>query len=72
MLLLSEVPVDGAHVTDIFSKLSGNSSTNNELVAKTFQICKNFPVSIADALTGFLRLWRRWDWVGWMDGYHSS
>ena len=26
------------------------------LVAKTFRICKNFPVSIADALTGFLRL----------------
>ena len=38
----------------ISSKLSGNSSANNELVAKTFRICKNFPVSIADALTGFL------------------
>ena len=37
-----------------FSKISGNSSANNELVAKTFRICKNFPVSIADALTGFL------------------
>ena len=36
-----------------FSKISGNSSANNELVAKTFRICKNFPVSIADALTGF-------------------
>ena len=36
-----------------FSKISGNSSANNELVAKTFRIRKNFPVSIADALTGF-------------------
>ena len=27
------------------------------LSQKTFRICKNFPVSIADALTGFLRLW---------------
>ena len=34
-------------------KISGNSSANNELNAKTFQIRKNFPVSIADALTGF-------------------
>ena len=39
-----------------FSKISGNPSANNELVTKTFRICKNFPVSIADALTGFLRL----------------
>ena len=29
------------------------------LVTKTFRICKNFPVSIADALTGFLWLWGR-------------
>merc|ERR1712004_828098 len=36
--------------------VSRNSSANNELVAKTLRICKNFPVSIADALTGFLRL----------------
>ena len=28
-----------------------------EPVAKTFRICKNFPVSIADALTGFFWLW---------------
>ena len=39
----------------LYCKVSGNSSANNELVAKTFRICKNFPVSIADALTGFLR-----------------
>ena len=39
--------------TRTFSKLSGNSSANNEHVAKTFRIRKNFPVSIADALTGF-------------------
>ena len=25
-----------------FSEISGNSSANNELVAKTFRICKNF------------------------------
>ena len=36
-----------------FSEISGNSSANNKLFAKTFQIRKNFPVSIADALTGF-------------------
>ena len=47
-----------AYYLDIlYCKVSGNSSANNELVAKTFRICKNFPVSIADALTGFLRLW---------------
>ena len=44
-----------AYYLDIlYCKVSGNSSANNELVAKTFRICKNFPVSIADALTGFL------------------
>ena len=43
-----------AYYLDIlYCKVSGNSSANNELVAKTFRICKNFPVSIADALTGF-------------------
>ena len=48
-----------AYYLDIlYCKVSGNSSANNELVAKTFRICKNFPVSIADALTGVLRLWR--------------
>ena len=36
------------------SKISGYSSANNELFAKTFRICKNFPVSIADG--GFLTL----------------
>merc|ERR1712163_28302 len=47
-----------AYYLDIlYCKVSGNSSANNELVAKTFRICKNFPVSIADALTGFLQLW---------------
>ena len=46
-----------AYYLDIlYCKVSGNSSANNELVAKTFRICKNFPVSIADALPGFLRL----------------
>ena len=46
-----------AYYLDIlYCKVSGNSSANNELVAKTFRICKNFPVSIADALTGFLQL----------------
>ena len=46
---------DTLHIIWIFCcKVSGNSSANNELVAKTFRICKNFPVSIADALTGFL------------------
>ena len=39
-----------------FSKTSGDSSANNEIFAKTFQIRKNFLVSIADALTGFLWL----------------
>ena len=39
-----------------FSKLSGNSLANNEHVAKTFRIRKNFPVSIDDALTGFFWL----------------
>ena len=44
-----------AYYLDIlYCKVSRNSSANNELVAKTFRICKNFPVSIADALTGFL------------------
>ena len=43
----------------LYCKVSGYSSANNELVAKTFRICKNFLVSIADALTGFLRLCRR-------------
>ena len=33
------------------------SSANNELVEKTFQISQNFPVSIADTLTGFFLLW---------------
>ena len=48
-----------AYYLDIlYCKVSGNSSANNELVAKTFRICKNFAVSIADTLTGFLRLWR--------------
>ena len=47
-----------AYYLDIlYCKVSGNSSANNELVAKTFRICKYFPVMIADALTGFLRLW---------------
>ena len=58
---VSPFPVhpDFAYYLDIlysirtFSKISGNSSANNELVAKTFRIRKNFPVSIADALTGF-------------------
>ena len=46
-----------AYYLDIlYCKVSGNSSANNELVAKTFQICKNFPVSIAETLTGFLWL----------------
>ena len=40
----------------MYCKVSENSSANNELVAKTFRICKNFLVSIADALTVFLRL----------------
>ena len=44
-----------AYYLDIlYCKVYGNSSANNELVAKTFRICKNFLVSIADALTGFL------------------
>ena len=43
-----------AYFLDIlYCKVSENSSANNELVAKTFRICKNFLVSIADALTGF-------------------
>ena len=42
------------------SKISGYSSANNELFAKTFRIRKNFPVSIADALTVFL--WLCWAW----------
>ena len=47
-----------AYYLDIlYCKVSGNSSANNELVAKTFRICKNFPVSIADTLTGFFWLW---------------
>ena len=38
-----------------------NSSANNEHVAKTFQIPQNFPVSIADALTGFFYSdWKHW------------
>ena len=39
-----------------FSKITGNSLANNEHVAKTFRIRKNFPLSIADTLTGFLWL----------------
>ena len=51
-----------AYFLDIlYCKVSENSSANNELVAKTFRICKNFPVSIADALTGFLQLWSSHD-----------
>ena len=42
---------------DNLENVSGYSSSNNELVAKSFRICKNFPVSIADALTRFLWLW---------------
>ena len=49
-----------AYFLDIlYCKVSRYSSANNELVAKTFRICKNFPVSIADALTGFLWLCRQ-------------
>ena len=41
----------------LYCKVSGNFSANNEPVAKTLRICKNFPVSIADTLTGFFWLW---------------
>ena len=41
-------------VKRVFTIFTTNASFFNELVAKTFRICKNFPVSIADALTGFL------------------
>ena len=49
LCILSGYFVQYSHIFKIF----GNSSANNELVAKTFRIRKNFPVSIADALTGF-------------------
>ena len=55
-----------------FSKISGNSSTNNELVAKTFWICKNSPVNIADALTVFFWLCSSLDSPGVLDGGNSD
>ena len=37
---------DTLHIIWIFCIVSGNFSANNELVAKTFRICNNFPVSM--------------------------
>ena len=44
-------PVHFAYYLDIlYCKVSRSSSAINELVAKTFRICKNFPVTNADGV----------------------
>ena len=42
-IILFAYYLDTLYSIRTFSKLSGNSSAKNELVAKTFRICKNFP-----------------------------